>query len=105
MRIVKEYGDMSKVGKQLLAAAREARAFARGEAVEGFRVHVPDQIDVKAVRNKLGVSQTEFATFFGVDVASVRNWEQGRRRPEGPARVLLKVIEHRPEAVREALAA
>ena len=51
------------------------------------------------------MSQSRFATSFGFGLAAVQSWEQGRRRPEGPARVLLKVIEHEPEAVRRALAA
>ncbi len=59
--------------------------------------------DVKAIREKLDQSQTEFAALIGVSVATLRNWEQGRRRPEGPARALLKVAEHNPMAVAEAL--
>ena len=59
----------------------------------------------KALRRKLGMSHSRFARSFGFGLAAVQSWEQGRRRPEGPARVLLKVIEHEPEAVRRALAA
>lgn len=60
-------------------------------------------IDVRAVRRKLKLSQTQFAARFGFAVASVRNWEQGRTRPDGPARVLLAVIAKHPEAVEDAL--
>lgn len=94
---------MSKSGNRILAGAREALAFANGTSTEGFVVHVPENVNVRSVRDKLGLSQAAFAARFGFDLASVRNWEQGRRRPEGPARVLLKVIEHRPEVVQEAL--
>ncbi len=67
-------------------------------------VRVPDQVDVKAIREKLEVSQAEFALRFGFSLASLRNWEQGRRFPDGPARTLLKVIENDPAAVESALA-
>ncbi|HEX3209727.1 MAG TPA: type II toxin-antitoxin system MqsA family antitoxin [Geminicoccaceae bacterium] len=68
-------------------------------------VQVPPEFDVKALRRKLRMSQARFAASFGFGLAAVQSWEQGRRRPEGPARVLLKVIEHEPDAVRRALAA
>ncbi len=61
------------------------------------------RVDVRQARRKLGLSQAEFARKFGFSAASVRNWEQGRRRPEGPARVLLAVIDRHPEAVEDAL--
>ena len=71
----------------------------------GMRVYVPETVDVKAIRRATGLSQVLFAERFGFDLASIRNWEQGRRRPEGPARVLLMVIKHNPQAVQDALAA
>ncbi len=75
------------------------------EAVQrlGKRVHVPEVGDVKAIRRATGLSQAGFAERFGFDLASIRNWEQGRRRPEWPARVLLTVIKHNPHAVQDAL--
>jgi putative transcriptional regulator len=90
---------------KILTGARQALAFARGELTEGFVVHVPEEFDVKALRRKLGMSQSRFAASFGFGLDAVQSWEQGRRRPEGAARVLLKVIEHDPDAVRRALAA
>ena len=60
-------------------------------------------VDIAATRRRLGLSQTEFAAWFGISPGTLRNWEQGRRVPEGPARVLLRVIERDPEAVRRAL--
>lgn len=94
---------MTKAGKRLLESARQALAFARGEVTEGFVVHEPPAVDVRAIRRKTGLSQAKFAARFGFTADAVRNWEQGRRRPEGPARVLLKVIEREPEAVLRAL--
>jgi putative transcriptional regulator len=60
-------------------------------------------IDVRATRKRLGLSQAEFAARFGFQAATLRNWEQGRTRPDGPARVLLAVIARHPEAVEDAL--
>ena len=76
----------------------------RSDDLEEERVVLPPEtIDVRAIREKLGLSQEGFARRYGFSVCSVRNWEQGRRRPEGPARILLRVIEANPEAVDEAL--
>jgi putative transcriptional regulator len=72
---------------------------------EGRVVHPPDHVDVFAIRRKLHMSQERFARRYGFSVWSVRNWEQGRRRPEGPARLLLRVIETDPKAVDKALSA
>ena len=60
-------------------------------------------VDIAATRRRLGLSQSEFAAWFGISPGTLRNWEQGRRVPEGPARVLLRVIEREPDAVRRAL--
>ncbi|ABC21109.1 helix-turn-helix domain-containing protein [Rhodospirillum rubrum] len=92
---------------KILIGMRQAVAYARGEAV-GVRettVKTPASVDVKAIREGLGLSQSEFARQFGFSTSSIRNWEQGHRYPEGPARVLLKVIEIDPEVVRKALSA
>jgi putative transcriptional regulator len=94
------------MGKRLIAAAKSARAIARGEADSAtYRVHVPANVDVATIRKKLDLSQSEFASRFGIAPGTLRDWEQGRKRPEGPARVLLMVIDKEPEAVRRALAA
>ena len=61
-------------------------------------------IVVKAIRQRLGKTQSEFARMIGVSISTLQNWEQGRRRPEGPARALLKVAAKNPEAVAAALA-
>ncbi|MBI2378560.1 MAG: transcriptional regulator [Deltaproteobacteria bacterium] len=93
---------MSEAGNRLLRSANQALAYAKGET-EGFRVHVPDDVDVKAIRAKLKLTQKAFAERFGFELGTLRHWEQRRRQPEGPARILLRVIEREPEAVRRAL--
>lgn len=97
---------MSEVGESILRGARDALAYARGDKSRGRAtvVHVPEQVDVKAVRKRLGLSQTAFAARFGVSIGTLRDWEQKRRRPEGPARILLTVIDREPKAVERALA-
>lgn len=85
----------------------DAAAFERELALQGVRAErrdPPDSVDVKAVREGLGLSQDEFAVRFGLDAASLRNWEQGRTRPDRAVRALFKVIEREPEAVERALA-
>lgn len=82
----------------------EALAYSKGRT-EGARVHriaVPD-IDVAAVRHKTGLSQSDFAKSIGVAKGTLLNWEQGRRRPTGPAQVLLALIAQRPAVVQELL--
>jgi putative transcriptional regulator len=94
----------SSVGREIITSLKEAIAWAGGEdvPVRVTRVAVPTT-DVRAVRRKLGLSQAEFAAKFGFQTATVRNWEQGRTRPDGPARVLLAVIARHPDAVEDAL--
>lgn len=81
----------------------EVRRWARGEHVPGLRVHFPPGEDVAAIRRRTGLSQPAFARQIGVPVATLRNWEQGRRRPEGPARVLLALLAKDPEIVKRTL--
>ncbi|ABL64838.1 helix-turn-helix domain-containing protein [Chlorobium phaeobacteroides] len=95
---------MSKAGSKLIKSAQQALAYARGEATEGFVAYVPDEVDVKAIRQSLGLTQPEFSLRFGFDVRAVQDWEQKRRQPARAARVLLKVIAREPEAVQRALA-
>lgn len=94
-RQVAEDPDLAPLmtAEQILDDVRTGRA----------RVVVPAEVDVRAVRQALGLSQEVFAAKFGFSLGSLRNWEQGRRQPDGPARVLLKVIAKEPEAVRRAL--
>ncbi len=93
---------MSDAGKSILDGLYDALAYAKGDT-KGRKVHRVRDVDVQRVRKKLGLSQAAFAAAFAVSVATVRNWEQGRRAPEGPARVLLNVIERHPEAVLDSI--
>ena len=93
---------MSAMFDELKAALEEAIAHTKGEAT-GARVREIPRTDVRQVRDRLGLTQAEFASVFGVSVGTVRNWEQHHREPEGPARVLLMVIEREPAAVVRAL--
>lgn len=92
---------------EISAGLGNAIRYARGDKSAGIehRVEVPDRVDVKRVRAKLGMSQATFAKRFGISTATLRNWEQGRRAPEGPARVLLTIIDREPQAVSRALSA
>jgi putative transcriptional regulator len=88
--------------QELLTSVRQAGRIRRG-TLKPPRTTVFQPADVRAVRAKLGVSQSEFALMIGVSVATLRNWEQGRRTPEGPALALLRVALKNPRAVAEAL--
>ena len=90
---------------KVVAGLREAIAYAKGNPSQTrvTRYDVPQNIDVKKLREKLGMTQPEFALKFGFSLGTLRQWEQGRRSPEGPARVLLTVISHSPAAVKKAL--
>ena len=94
----------TEFGRELIASMQEAVAIVRGEA-EPARVHLPPgAVDVRAIRTRLGLSRPAFAERFGLAVAAVRDWEQGLRRPDPAARVLLLVIDRSPEVVAEAVA-
>jgi len=93
---------MSKAGETILDGAREALAYAL-DGRKGFVAHVPERVDVRAVRERLGLSQAKFASRFGFALHAVRNWEQGRRQPDVAARAFLMVIDREPEAVRRSL--
>ena len=96
---------MSKKAFQAIAEGLEdAIAFSKGSQARGRvrKVRASD-VDVAATRGKLGLSQEQFAAAFGGSIGTVRNWEQGRRIPEGPALVLLTVIEKSPRAVSRAI--
>jgi putative transcriptional regulator len=94
----------STVGASIIKGLEQAIAWSRGEATNArvTLVHVPN-VDVRAVRTKMRLSQAQFATKFGFPPATLRNWEQGRARPDAPTRVLLAVIAKHPEAVEDVL--
>jgi putative transcriptional regulator len=89
---------------KIMAGLDEARAYLDGTADKSrYRVHVPEKVDVKGIRKRLGLSQESFAATYGFALSAVRDWEQGRRRPERSARILLKIVEKEPEVVTRAL--
>jgi len=87
-----------KLFEALLTSVREGGAILRGEK-EASRQFVIDTPDVKQIRERYKLSQTEFAALMGISVKTLQNWEQGRRTPRGAARVLLQVADKHPEAV------
>lgn len=91
-------------GSRIIQSLREAVDWAEGKGVP-VRVTTVDvpAVDIRKVRKRLRLSQAAFASKFGFQPATLRNWEQGRTRPDGPARVLLAVIARHPEAVEDAI--
>jgi putative transcriptional regulator len=94
---------MSRGAGRIMQGLREAAAHAKGTKVPGLRLHVPETIDVTAIRRKTGLSQQDFSARIGVSTGTLRNWEQGRRTPDGPARVLLAMLARNPHLVEETL--
>jgi putative transcriptional regulator len=90
--------------QNLIASIKEAGAIRRGE-MKPSRVFEFKPDDVRRVRRRLRQTQSEFAFMIGVSVGTLRNWEQGRRVPEGPARALLRVASKNPDVVRRSLSA
>ena len=92
------------MGEKLLQSAQQARDWVNGKPVRARVTYVPvPHVDVRKLRARMGLSQTQFAARFGFSLDSIQNWEQGHRQPEGPARALLAVIAKNPKAVEEAL--
>ncbi|MCJ2140146.1 helix-turn-helix domain-containing protein [Methylobacterium sp. E-066] len=89
--------------ERTLSALHEAEAHARGETPAGLVVHVPEAVDVAEIRRRTGKAQPAFAASIGVPVATLRQWEHRRRQPQGPARVLLALLEKNPRLVEETL--
>ena len=97
---------MTGIADSIKRGLKEAVDNAEGTSEKhAFKVHVPAVVDVKAIRNGLGMSQQEFAGRFGFSVNTLRHWEQGTRVPEGSARAYLMVIARAPNAVQDALKA
>jgi putative transcriptional regulator len=96
---------MSKRAYDKIAAGlKEAIAISRGEA-KPAKLYVPPEIDVRAIRSKLDLSQDDFASQFGFTVHQIRQWEQGRSRPLGAVRAYLMIINRNPKRVLEMLRA
>jgi putative transcriptional regulator len=94
------------IGQEIITGLQEIKAWKRGELkLKTYSVEMPRAADVPAIRRELGLSQPEFAGFMGVSLGTLRNWEQERREPQGPARALLLVASKQPAAVLAALGA
>lgn len=96
-------GDSMKTQfERMMNGLSDVEAFLAGEQ-KGFKAHVPQDVDVKAIRNRLGMTQAKFSDTFGFSLDTIKHWEGGRRTPEAPARTLLTVIDKNPAAVLTAL--
>jgi putative transcriptional regulator len=87
-----------KVFEELVESVKQGNAILRGE-IPPSRSFTFDHLDVHAIRRQYGLSQEKFAKLLGISVSTLRNWEQGRQKPEGAARVLLRVAARHPEAI------
>ncbi len=85
---------------ELLESVRQGKAIIKGEQPASRRFH-SDEINVSQLRNNFELTQNQFAKMLGISVSTLQNWEQGRRNPEGPARVLLQIAAMHPEVVLE----
>jgi putative transcriptional regulator len=93
---------MSKLFEEMVQGTVEARAYMEGER-KGFKVTLPAEVDVKAIRKRLSMTQACFSDTFGFSLDAVKHWEGGRRTPESAARAFLIVIARNPKAVISAL--
>ena len=94
---------MTKAFDQIMDGPDDAPAFAEGKGNADRRVHTIEVVDVKEIREKTGLSQPEFSRTFMVPVGTLRNWEQGHRQPDGPARALMQIIDKNPKEAMRAL--
>ena len=92
-----------KLFKELLESVKQGSAIMKGTVKPSRTFEFPES-EVRKIRQQYGLSQGKFATLIGISVATLRNWEQGRRKPEGPARVFLRVAATRPDALLDIVA-
>lgn len=88
--------------QKLVESVKQMGSIIRGENIPHRRA-VLNTVDVKGLRERLGLTQNQFSGMIGVSIKTLQNWEQGRREPEGPAKALLRVVEKEPQAVLNAL--
>jgi putative transcriptional regulator len=102
--LCRDQGDaMSKLFEEMANGTAEARAYMAGKR-KGYKVTLPETVDVRGIRKRLRLSQERFADRFGLSVDAVRHWESGRRQPEAAARALLTLIAADPQFVMRTLA-
>jgi putative transcriptional regulator len=85
--------------EELLSSVKDMGKHMRGGKISGLVTREFPEPDVKAIRERTGMSQTQFACLIGVKPKTLQNWEQRRVRPAGPARALLKIVEANPQAL------
>jgi putative transcriptional regulator len=95
---------MSNFGKELIESLTEAVAYAEGRNTSDMRVTTVELPDVRAIRRGLHMSQNRFSLAFRIPLATLKNWEQGRRNPDAPAAAYLRAIQRRPKEIMEAVA-
>jgi putative transcriptional regulator len=95
--------NVPSLADDLVTALNEAVAHSEGELDLPTRIYTPPPVDVRAIRKRFDLSRAKFAARFGLDPRALQDWEQGRRMPDRTARILLKVIEARPEVVESVL--
>jgi putative transcriptional regulator len=95
---------LSRVGKDVVQGLKEAASYVRGErSLRAYEYDVPGPVDVKAIRAKSGLSQSQFARRFGLSTRTLQDWELGRAQPPSVVRAYLTVIDRFPETVEKAL--
>jgi putative transcriptional regulator len=99
----RQNANKPSVADDLVEALTEAVAHANGKIDLPTRIYTPPPVDVRAIRQRMQLSRPKFAARFGLDVRALQDWEQGRRAPDRTARILLKVIETRPDVVEDVL--
>ncbi len=95
--------NLNRADKSVLRGANEALAHTRGKKLGRAYFVITADIDVKAIREKTGLTQERFAETYGFSLSTLKNWESNRREPEGSAKAYLLVINERPNLVRKAL--
>ncbi|MHB8256200.1 MAG: helix-turn-helix domain-containing protein [Acidiferrobacterales bacterium] len=88
-----------KTFAELVSSVQDMGRHMRGEKVSGVRTTRFREPNVGAIRRKSGLSQSQFAALIGVNLRTLQNWEQGRTRPTGPARALLRIVQKNPESI------
>lgn len=93
------------IGNEIIKSMSEAVDYMRGKKMHAkiHKIKIPDQINVKSIRKKLNLSRSAFADRFGFSSRTLQHWEQGDRRPQGAARVLLVLLQREPETIEEIL--
>jgi putative transcriptional regulator len=84
--------------EELLESVKQGATIMKGKMKPSRSIVLPES-EVKQIRERYGLSQSKFASLMGISVATLQNWEQGRRKPEGPSRILLRVAAEHPEAI------